>query len=155
MLLLIVLIFSMLPYPIQAIPEDTIVENETLFDIESEVTTDSVYEIEDDTEIIEDIEINELNICSDVELSAVIPDNSESILNDLGLFNGIVADIKPIQTFSLRGHFNDIVSLELEVSQYDDGDSVDVIHFIENSAYISDDSIILNISEFSRQSKNI
>ena len=82
----------------------------------------------------------------------IIPENVEDLISDIGVDNSIIADIKPFNTFSLRDITSNVVEINVESL---DNDFVDVFHFIEESIMISDDMPILNVSEYSEESKEI
>ena len=87
-------------------------------------------------------------------IKAFVPKNNEFLLNDLGLNNGLLADIKKVQTFSLlnKRQSNEV---SLEVTSFNNGEAIDVIHFIEDPYYINEDSIVINVSHYSDESKTI
>ena len=82
----------------------------------------------------------------------VIPENVESLFGDIGTDNCIIADIKPFSTFSLRSTTSS--SVEIDVSELGK-DSVDILHFIEDAAMITEDMAVLNVSNYEEESKDI
>ena len=101
-------------------------------------------------DIVEEVE----NLSLSSLINVNIPKNNEFLLNDLGFNNGTIANIEKAQTFSIlnRNQINDVF---MEVSSFNDGEAVDVIHFIEDPYYINKDTIVINVSHYSDESKSI
>ena len=96
-----------------------------------------------------------LAISNNSNILAEIPENSDNMLKELGLDNGLIADIKQINTFSLLSSTPEIVDVTLKTPNYNNGDVVDVIHFIEDPYYINENSIVINVSNYSNESKEL
>ena len=100
---------------------------------------------------LDNIEEDLENLAINDNISAIIPNNSINVLDDLGIMNGFVTDISKVTTFSLRNPNN----VTLKTPQYEDGTELSVIHFVESVYHISDDAIVLNISDYSNSSKEL
>lgn len=167
--LVLIIVFSYFIEPVLAIETDNLLNAdsislatdsnaETLPELESKIETNKQLENENQNntdDLFENFDSNELedttNISISNNISAIIPDNSINVLDDLGIANGFVADISKISTFSLRN--NNLVTLK--TPQYEDGTKISVIHFVESVYHISDDSIVLNVSDYSDSSKRL
>ena len=103
---------------------------------------------EDASLLDEDVDI--LNTSDNV--IGFIPENHENLQDDLGLNDCLIADLNAFSTFSLRPPATNIVELEVP---FDNGEYVDVLHFIEHPENIEDDTMFLDVSDCSRKTKKL
>ena len=135
--------------------DDSILEEEpadkTLENIDISTDSNAIKDEEENIEPEIETEFEKNNISINENILAMIPESSEDLLDDFGMSEGFIADISKISTFSLRNPNN----VTLKTPQYEDGTELSVIHFIESVYHISDDAIILNVSEYSNSSKTL
>lgn len=101
--------------------------------------------------IPEDIYNEESYIQTSENVVATIPEDSDSLRSDLGI-ESLIADIKSFNTFSLKKSRTNTV--EIDVSSLDSS-NLDVLHFIENVDAITEDMGIVDISDYSDDSKSV
>ena len=101
--------------------------------------------------ILEDIYNEESYIQTSENVVATIPEDSDSLRSDLGI-ESLIADIKSFNTFSLKKSRTNTV--EIDVSSLDSS-NLDVLHFIENVDAITEDMGIVDISDYSDDSKSV
>lgn len=89
------------------------------------------------------------SIMTSENVIALIPDNSDSLIFDIGSEGCLIADIKPFSTYSLR-RTNEVAIAVSQSEGY-----LDVLHFVEDSNMISEDMAIMDISNYSDSSKDI